>query len=216
VIALCSIFRNSEHYLPRYFGQVDMLREELKGVRLFLTEGDSQDNTWHALPQYTKDGDQLLHVSHGGPNFGSVDNEQRWQQIAQVVRPTLAMALDESPEVLVWVESDLIWDTGTMTTLIEEAREYGAVAPMILAAGSDRYYDTWGYRQHGRHFLSYPPYFPVDPNPGNNATTHLRWIDSCGSCFATTSMDALRSWDGHWPYPEAGLKCDPTLCVEHP
>ncbi len=219
-VVVCSIFRNSDSYIERYFGQIQSLRAALapEPVRLALSEGDSTDWTWTNLLTHITPQDELARVEHGGPHFGSVDNPARWEQISRVVRPTVAAALELRPDVVVWVESDLIWETGAMVKLIETARQGRAVAPMVMAAGEERFYDVWGFRLRGNKFSPGLPYFPADPNASNDADSHLRKIDSCGSCFATPDMHALRWWDGHWPYRNGDeqLWIDPTVEVIHP
>ena len=215
VITLCSIFRNAEPYLERYLNQVADLRKEVDNVRLVLAEGDSEDHTAEILDRKIDLLDLLIHVDHGGPAFGSVNNPQRWDQIAEVVKPTLQLALDQNPEVLVWVEGDLIWDTGVMLKLIERARVSPgrAVAPMVFAAGEDRFYDTYGFRMQGLPFLPSMPYFPKE----GHREDELVKIDSCGSCFATRDFQPVRKWTGHWPfYADGRLWLDDSICVTHP
>ena len=220
MIAVCSIFRNSDPYIQRYFQQIQALRAALapEPVRLVLSEGDSSDWTWVNLLSKITPKDELARVEHGGPHFGSVDNPQRWEQIARVVRPTIAAALKLEPELVVWVESDLMWETGAMVELIETARAGRAVAPMVMAAGEERFYDIWGFRLRGAYFLPQLPYFPHDPNDDNRADSRLRKIDSCGSCFATPDLHALAQWDGIWPYRNGDeqLWIDPLVEVTHP
>lgn len=204
-VTLCSIYRNSAQYLRRYWDQIDGLRE-MVDVRVVGTWGDSDDNTLDLL----KGRDMELHeYHHGGANFGSVDHGPRWDQIARVVRHTLDMVGDPGG-ALIWVEADLIWDPGTMIELINDLGDVPAVAPMVLANGSDRFYDVWGYRRHGQRFEAYPPYYqdPVD--------APLVEIDSCGSCFVTRE-NHWRDWTGHWPYTAGdSLYLDRTETVNHP
>jgi hypothetical protein len=214
LIALCSIFRNSEGYLDTYFGQVKDLRNELD-VTLVLGEGDSTDRTQELLHAYLSTDDTLLHLPHGGPHFGSVDNPQRWEQIAQVVAPVIAEAITRKPKALVWVESDLIWDTGVMVKLIQTALGGRTVAPMVFAGNTDRFYDTWGFRMGRKQFLPYEPYMPEEGIRDNGYVK----LDSCGSCFATSDLPDLAKWSGHWPFHSnkwGSLWLDPTICVRHP
>jgi hypothetical protein len=212
MIALCSIFRDSQSYLDRYFEQVNKLRCRV-GLRLYLTEGDSHDGTDDELAHRVRTSDTFMEVSHGGPRFGSVDNPQRWAQIASVVRPTLARALEDDPDIVIWVESDLVWDTEDMVRLIDAAKNGRSVAPMVFAEEGPRFYDTWGFRQNGQRFYAHQPYFPADPVTDEVYAK----IDSCGSCFATPDLDALGKWDGTWPFHAGGrLWLDTLARVRHP
>src|SRR5271169_6124511 len=207
-VALCSIFRNSTPYLDTYFGQVDELRKHFD-LTLFLAEGDSADDTLAVAREHATAKDTLLYIPHGGPHFGSVDNPQRWEQIAQVVRPVLDEAIASKPDILVWVESDLIWDVNSMVKLIKGTTPGRSVAPMVFDKGTDRFYDVWGFRLNGKGFQDHMPYFPSEPyRDGDYAH-----IDSCGSCFVTQDLRAVKNWSGHWPFPSRILWVDTTVSV---
>ena len=125
---LASIFRDSAAYVDRYFAQVDALRQHIP-VTLYLAEGDSTDGTWVVLNERTTDDDYLFQIAHGGPKFGSVNNPQRWKQIAYVCNGLL----DSIPQQgnLIYVESDLIWEPETMLTLLGDRRDLGIHSEMF-------------------------------------------------------------------------------------
>lgn len=222
-VAVCSIFRNSAHYMERYFDQLLPLRDRYELVAS-LTEGDSTDGTkdfvwaWNSTSPCDW---QFQTVDHGGPHYGSVDHPHRWDLIAQVVRPTIAHALDMKPDLVLWVESDLVWDTETMTQLIDRtaAGPNRTSAPMLLAGHTPRFYDTWGYRLGGQMFLGHPPYLPENADHFREPGNPLVHIDSCGSCFVTNDLAGIAQWDGVWPYwaPGTGnIKLHTDLVVRHP
>ena len=212
-LTVCSIFRDSVGYVPRYFHQIDRLREHVD-VNLVLAEGDSTDETMDHLLRLVEPPDVLLHVAHGGAKYGSIDHPVRWDQIASVVRPVIERALRDDPDMVMWVESDLVWDTGNMLRLIDGAKNGRAVAPMALAEGSKRFYDVWGYRVAKVGFNAYEPYWPGQPETEDGYVK----IDSCGSCFVTPEPERhLRTWSGHWPFGAAGeLWLDTAAEVRHP
>ena len=208
-VTLCSIMRNSAHYLDRYLEQVTALRRRLE-VRLVVTYGDCTDNTYGQLITSGVEMD-LAECSHGGPNFGSIDHPTRWDQIAKVVRFTLDRVGDPG-DALIWVEADLIWHPDVMLGLVTDLDHVPAVAPQLLANNSIRWYDTFSYRRNGEMFNGQPPYY----QPPNYQSDQLVPIDSCGSCFVTDG-DYWRDWSGHWPYtPDGGMWLDPALTVWHP
>ena len=208
-VVLSSIFRDSTGYLPRYFSQIAALREHAD-VRLVLGEGDSSDGTGAVLGSYLEDWDSVVTHNHGGPRYGSIDHPQRWANIAGVVRDVVRAVADPG-DAFVWVESDLVWDPLTMMELLKADRP---VAPMVFAADTPRFYDTWGYRKGGQMFLGHPPYLPGGPQDERYVP-----IDSCGSCFVVPARDfpTVRDWDGMWPFPAGGrLVLDTASTVRHP
>lgn len=186
-VALCSIFRDSEHYLDRYFDQIDSL-ERILGLhghqlRLILAEGDSSDHTFHNLEEqvafyYSA---ALLQCHHGGPKFGSVNDDTRWRQ-SSYVWSKVWEELKPEDDVVVYLESDLIWDAMSLFGLIVIAHENpehanDAVAPMVWLREPPTFYDTWGFRRKGVCFSPDPPYHSDLVRSG------LFEIESAGSCI---------------------------------
>lgn len=190
-VAIGSIFRNSEPYLDRYFTQVASLTGWLAGkdieTHLILVEGDSTDDTWRVLQERGKflmsfiqnvsPGSEitLLKKDHGGPSFGSVDNDIRWRNISKVCN-ALLNCVSAKDDALVYVESDLIWNRETILHLLEHIKEVDAVAPMCFHQQTGLFYDIWGHRKDGVRFSQYAPYHP-------GITNGLTTIDSAGSCI---------------------------------
>lgn len=182
---LGSIFRDSTPYLPRYFGQVRELAAELKArgdsLRVIWAEGDSVDDTWDMLAM-TLDGSlegRLLRCAHGGPRYGSVDQIERWRQVAPVCNAVLAQVEDDV-DAVVYVESDLVWEPATMLRLLSwrDETDFDAISPMVWygTPGSTWFYDVYAFRAAGRHFTASPPYHP--------ALTHrVMAVESTGSCL---------------------------------
>jgi hypothetical protein len=191
-LTLSSIFRDSTHYIDRYFSQIAALEEVVGPIRLVIAEGDSEDGTYEALKGQIMDrislgfrDDTLIQVNHGGPKFGSVDNPLRWNQIAQVCNAVMdCLPHDKTPKV--YIESDLIWNPKVIVQLVEDLAEVEAVAPMSMMADglTTRFYDLWGHRGlDGERFSMDPPYHmdlarTYDP---------LVEISSAGSCVAMRS-----------------------------
>lgn len=196
-VAIMSIVRNGSSYLPRYFRQVDALSGycELLGMTVtpWVTEGDSTDDTARVLSQWKHPHKRLVHYSHGGPAFGSINHPTRWRQIAA----TWNYMLDRMPEYdrVIYVEADLIWTPETMAALLDQldADVVHACSPMSF--GHDgRFYDTWGHRCLGDHFIQDYPYHPAiealanrDEEMlaalGGTSRNGLLRIDSAGSCM---------------------------------
>lgn len=185
-IALGSIFRNSTGYLYRYFSQTsalsDLLAKNHQSLRLILAEGDSNDGTWDeikaCLQAFGIRAFTVIKREHGGPLFGSVDDDRRWRQISFACDGVLEQ-VSENDDAVIYVESDLIWEPGTMASLIDElmAQDMDAVSPMCFHRSTALFYDVWGYRRNGWRFSYNSPYHPDIETDG------LYKLDSAGSCI---------------------------------
>lgn len=225
-IALGSIFRNSTPYLDRYYAQCASLAERLQAqghsLRFVFAEADSTDGTAEQLAQLFQHRDcTLTDRANGSPWFGSVDHPERWKAISYVCNGVLEQ-VQPRDDVLIYVESDLIWQPETMLRLVEHVQAPGvdAVAAMCFHNGTDIFYDVWGHRKDGARFGPMAPYHPEV----NGALTQ---IDSAGSCIV---MRGLVARNARFTPPELGivgfcgdlrgrgfrLWLDPTLKVEHP
>lgn len=185
-ITLCSSFRNSCGYLNRYFAQVDALDTALheRGDRLTFIwgEGDSTDATLATLKAACfRFRALVVDCTHGGPEFDSVIDAQRFRQLAHVGRSIWA-AIPANADVVLWVESDLVWDSAILVALAYRLWSYPVVAPAIVLdrAGwaANTFYDTLCFRRHGINFGHRPPW-----HPDNDGKTPLQ-MDSVGSCVA--------------------------------
>lgn len=184
-IVLCSSFRNATGYLQRYLRQVDALDTLLyhAGHRLSFiwAEGDSTDSTQkmlHAARWRFKS--VIVDATHGGPNFESIVSVRRFAQLAYVANKVWEL-LPESADVVIWAESDLIWEPTMMVRLIERLQEVPVVSPMILESPPSRlYYDVWASRRNGQQFTKQPPYH----SDIASANGGLLEMDSVGSIIA--------------------------------
>lgn len=188
-VIIASIFRDSASYLDRYIAQVADLRTvlERQGDTLSAVwgEGDSIDRTAVLLAEKARKAGltfDLVDVSHGGPKFGSVNVDQRWRQISYCCN-TVLDRVPEDADIVIYVESDLIWTPDTMLNLMQwplSNNDFPAVAPMSMAHGEEpaRFYDTWGHRAFGEPFQPFAPFHAMlTPSP------ILMKLDSAGSCI---------------------------------
>jgi hypothetical protein len=222
-IVLCSAFRNACAYLPRYFAQVAVLGKALAArgdtLELILGEGDSSDNTrgnlsyiFRHLPA------TIVDCSHGGPVFGPVVNAQRFKQLAHVGNQ-IWQRIPATAQAVVYVESDLIWDTKTLLALIDRLFFYPSICPLILEANG-LFYDVWAYRRGGQHFTKQPPY-----HPDINGAEVLQ-LDSAGSCLALgaglarhvsfTEEEVFVGLCKQINQTGGGVYLDPALSIQHP
>lgn len=179
-VTIISAFRNaaSNGQIERYFDQVGALDKALTArgdrLKLILGYGDSTDGTGEALfeeAQFLMDA-LLVDVSHGGKHYGSIENAQRFKQLAYVGNKLLDCVPPDA-DVVGIVESDLIWEADTLVRLIDSIQDYVAIAPMIMD-GPNSFYDVFAFRRDGVRFTKSPPYYP-------NINGQLFQVDSAGS-----------------------------------
>lgn len=222
-VTLCSAFRNASGYLQRYFDQAHALdlalHERGHTLRFVWGEGDSTDATRRTLQAACyRFRANVVDCTHGGPAYGSIEDAQRFRQLAKVGN-IIWSAIPEDTDAVIYVESDLIWQPATLIGLLDRLADYPAVAPMVLdKPPANSYYDVWAYRRNGVRFTKAPPFHPAL----NGAMLKL---DSAGSCMAIRW--SLAQWL-HFPddcfvgfcrrlYEQGGeLWLDPTLTVFHP
>lgn len=193
IVCLVSSFRNSSRYLDRYIEQVAGLQTLLHArgdaLTLRLGHGDSSDGTHGMLHEAVSNmfSAWIVDVSHGGPAYGSVEDAQRFRQLAYVAN-RLSDTIPAEADAVLWVESDLIWEPATLVALLDRLADYPAVAPMLMD-GEQSFYDVYAYRRGGVRFTKEPPFHPDI----NGAPLRL---DSAGSCVAVRG-DLGRSL--RWP-----------------
>lgn len=191
IITLCSIFRDSEQTLPRYLKQVENLAKSIMDDQnaLFCVwgEGDSTDNTRQLLENvdtfnnYRYD---LIDVSHGGVEYGSVVDQTRFLQCAYAGNLVWSKVHPKS-EITIWIDSDIIWDVETIKTLINLSKDSYAVCPLIIL---DRvnweynsFYNVFDFRINGEHFTHRQPYHK------KLLDNDFVKVDSAGSCLVMRS-----------------------------
>lgn len=226
IIAVGSAFRNAEHYALRYMQQVQRLKEHAgpnHQVRVIAVEGDSTDRTREALLgcALTCGLDlDLRTCNHGHPPFGSTESPIRLAALSEVGN-TILNAVRSTDDVLLYVESDLLWDSHTVGTLIDMAmrrdEDFDIFAPMIFAG--PLFYDVFAYRKNGERFIPFHPYH-IALKDG------LTEVDSCGSCLAMRAEvasvvripdgNALIGWCDEARRQGFHIAVQPQLRVMHP
>lgn len=202
-VVIGSAFRNSAGYhLQRYFHQVDALRDLLKehghSLRVVAVEGDSADDTRHELmrwAEYCTLAMTIVTRNHGKRVFGSTEEPERMAALSYVGNGILESVLPED-DVLIYVESDLVWRPETMLRLLNqlghsvvlphggEVRKIDAISPLVFAA--EAFYDIWAFRKSGHRFGPFHPYH------GELLFDRPTPVDSTGSCLVMRG-DVARS-----------------------
>lgn len=177
-----SFFRNMESRLSTYLDQVKALDASLSGPvsRLIAVYGDCTDLTREALIRGCEKRRltlELVEHNHGGPEWGSVENADRFRALSALSNAALDRVRPDDRDPIFYVESDLLWDATTVMGL--EAllcnSHFDIVAPLIMCG--DRFYDTYVFRKDGRRFSALKPY-----HPGLHPLLPTE-VDSVGSAF---------------------------------
>ena len=183
-VAIGSAFRNSAgEQVTTYLNQVAGLAHHLKPystLRVIAVEGDSADDTRAALASGAVarrlDLDLRTH-NHGQRWFGSTEEGDRLAALSGVANEVFA-GVRETDDALIYVESDLLWDPFTITSLMDAAVHrrdgFDVVSPLVFAGS--RFYDIWGFRKDGDRFSPLPPYHA-------GLDGGITEIDSAGSCL---------------------------------
>lgn len=181
-VVIGSAFRNMAGRVDQYFAQVAALKQALikHPLRVIAVEGDSTDATLAGLARGATEVDVPIDIrihDHGHPPFASTEAEERMAALTGVSEEIFA-GLTDDDDVLIYVESDLIWGPRTMLGLIDILTEedgVDVVAPLVKAGNA--FYDIWAFRKDGERFHSGPePYHAA-------ATPPLTEVDSAGSCL---------------------------------
>lgn len=186
-IYLLSMFSTAQGYLARYIGQVNRMAREMAvdtqgdSLHCLWVEGDSEDDTWRVIQEITEldwkhDFTAIAWQHHHGQDLRrGTAHPDRLANLSRIWNEMLD-AVPESADMVVIVESDLVWQPETLQELIARSAIDGNIhAPMVWL--DDAFYDTYEYRRNGRRFINYPPYHP-DLRMGKPLE-----LDSAGSCL---------------------------------
>lgn len=182
IVAVGSMWRNSDGYIDRALRQFEGLAEHFDEVQFGFVENESADNTGALLDEWA-DGlsldlqGSIAHVADGCPYYPSADMPERWRHLAWVANHTIDLISDEA-DIFLYVESDLAWDPADLAQLVEWADETQAAHAACNLMAGDRWYDTWGSRIGDEHFDAGPPY-------------HSKWDDSPFQVDSTCGALAL-------------------------
>jgi glycosyltransferase involved in cell wall biosynthesis len=187
-VVIVSFFRNSArkgHLVP-FFKQVRALREALGDkyhTRLVAVEGDSDDRTITTIETLATQINISLsmgYYSHGLREFGSTEHPTRLYHLSRLGNVGLSM-VKESDDVVLYVESDLIWDASTIVKLLDH--NVDMVSPLVFAG--DNFYDVFCYRDlQGNRFSPFPPY------SSSLLPYGLTEVSSVGSCIVMKAVVA--------------------------
>lgn len=184
-IVVGSALRNMSGRVNGWFRQIHDLKQhagEAHELRVIAVHGDSMDETERELHQFGELWEMPLEIvehSHGHQVFASTEEPLRMEALSGVLRAGMG-AVKKDDDVLVWIESDLLWephDIGSVIDIVDRGDDdFDVVAPLVFAG--DLFYDVWGFRgMDGERFSPWAPYHSSMQPHG------LTEVKSVGSCL---------------------------------
>lgn len=192
MIAVCSMFRDSITWqgkeinqVHRYFEQMLSQTYGFQNLEFLLLEGDSQDNTYEVLSEYSKKYNNIKLVKYDlNESFDStLATDRRIKMLSQAGDYLLSQIKSNiSYDAVLWIESDLIINKHLIQDLddfrlVFKKKEVPVLVAPYIALGNF-FYDTWAFRDlNGNHWSNTErPHNPVMSNP------YWQEMSSVGSC----------------------------------
>lgn len=130
---------------------------------------------------------QLFRRDHGFPDYGSSTHPDRIAGFAYAANGVFE-AVGAGADVVVYVESDLIWTAETIYAGIDQLTPtHEILALPTFCLGTETFYDIWAFRD-----LAGVPYAPVAPYASSLRPTGLTEVSSAGGCLVMTGALARR------------------------
>jgi hypothetical protein len=159
-----SQFRNAAGYqIEQYRNSFHTLDYPADLLRLYLCEGDSDDDTLAQLRAWAADDSRITIVQHdtGIPHFAHSPRKGRMKAVSENGNVGWdAIAKDAWGDYALMIESDLFYKSNLLKQLIERRPEAADIfAPMVwIEVENDiRFYDIWAYRKDGEMFQPNEP-----------------------------------------------------------
>lgn len=228
-IVLGSFFRDSQgKQVTNWIKQCEELYQVCRvngcNFRAVAVEGDSKDDTFAELDSWSRNWRtsfplQIKRHHTGAPRYGSTEAPERMAALSPVGNALLDCVLP-TDDVLLYVESDLLWDADDMLQLaVIAAGQRAVVSPLIMAG--DLFYDIWAFRKDGERFSPFPPFRPE----WKGVLRGQLEVDSVGSCLAIPAVwaqrirmttGALVEWCNNARAAGCKIYCNPSFVVRHP
>ncbi len=163
-VSIWSQFRNSAgQQIELYRKQINALDYPPDLLRLYLCEGDSEDDTLTELRAWAVEDNRIRIIKHdtGIPHFAHSPRPARMKAVSENGNKGWdAIAKDNWGDFALMIESDLLYNPDLLRSLIERRPDQADIfAPMIWIEvdGTLRFYDIWAYRLKGEMFKPNSP-----------------------------------------------------------
>jgi len=235
-IVICTMFRDSIEWYGHKIDQVGKFFHSLatqtnRDFRVVCLEGDSKDTTYnqlllHSLNKLHAKEIKLLQSNTNNEFFGSTIRQDRISHLSSLANKVLEEAYSYNPEYILWVESDLIFQSDLIERLLtsfKQKENIVGVSPIILLGG--KFYDTWAFRD-----------LPTKRGVTNGGRKKRNWLpskinqrlpdyiemESVGSCCLFRADFKCNFGDGAFPElcrqlrEHGSIYADTTTKIYHP
>jgi hypothetical protein len=228
-ISVWSQFRNAAgEQIARYRQQIEALDYPADLLRLYLCEGDSDDDTLTELAQWAATDARVKIVKHdtGIPHYSHSPRPERMRAVSENGNMGWdAIARDGWGEYGLMLESDLLYKPDLFERLVTRRPAKADIySPMIWiqVKASIRFYDIWAYRIDGEKFQPTGPEYYYSKYHGRPFE-----LDSVGSVVLIRMQlihEGLRLGESDCILGMCNearkrgyhIYCDPTIDVLHP
>lgn len=174
-IAVASLFRDSmvwcghqTNQVIRYFNQLNSQTLDASDrLRFYCLEGNSKDNTYDVLQDYSNKDERIILLKDEVPNafpMKSSAETARFSHLGLLYRQLFDKILSDNwSDWILLIESDLIVGNNLIEVLLDDHIYLGdycaAISPIIMLEKHTLFYDTWGFIDtNGKGWSNYFPY----------------------------------------------------------
>lgn len=176
-VLISSIIRNIEPWAGKFLNSISGLRGDNIDVSYLLIEGNSTDRTYSIIERWADSKINVTLVKHDLPEtMKTMDRVMASVELIADIEDYYATV-----DYIMLIDADIInMPNNMLASLIENMKNYKAdiIAPYVLIAGIDHFYDTHVFRTNNKRFDGAPPYAP--DNKIHNTPFK---VDSAGTCL---------------------------------
>lgn len=202
MIAVCSMFKDSQVFHDYKIDQVDKYFEQMKkqsfgfnNIHFHCIEGGSKDNTYDTLAKYKAANSNISLYKDELPStpVASVVAQSRFNTLSRVANQLLSHVEFDKYSHILWIESDLKIQNDLLDRLLTCHNKLGAgshiIAPITLLGTEERcnFYDTWGFRLLDGSLVS-PSNYPT-------GTKQVKSVGCCALIDSSLFRRGLRFGD---------------------
>ncbi len=190
-VLVCSLFKDSEWCMDRFFECIEMINLEGSNVELCFIEGNSDDNTWGKLREWKKKFEGLgmkcfiekmdINEFCGG----------RFDRLGILRNMLIKVGLKSKHDYVLMVDSDVVFSGDLLVRLVSSIERENAdvMGCMVMIEGfrtfgDDYFYDTLAFTGFdGSRFVHYFPYIGGKWDDDKVIKGGCLDVKSVGTCY---------------------------------